>query len=998
MHHTQKKISLLLLCFCCFSVVVMASGTADWPPPVWENLTTAQIMAKIFTPVPNDLSMQFIHTIFGISGDGQFVPDTQGVVVTLMTALNLGAIMAAGAVITYSVVASVVRTSQDGGMSSMGKVNGLTLLRVFGGFSILLPYSGQGFSFIQMLILWVVRQGVGLADHVWDQILVQYQHSVGAVQVVVEDNQNDTLIRYLLNGNNVQPKTQENGQYATVSDIASSAMCVATLQYAAQQKCQATKNQDPTCQYSLNQGYTVRYDNGNGACGQRQSLCFGGQDQTARQVCGRYAFPNDMPEEAKSAIWANANRLITLNHAWIEHNLKLRQTAIFSPTSQNIAAAQGAAQCSTRDSQGTTFACMVSNALLQFARQYYLSIKDQIIQKQQTVYASQHNQQGANNIYQSLHEDGWVGAAKAVWMFSSGPSQFGHTKAVCQEPENCLKPFQMAVSSKQQSIQPLLEGMSGSITPQMYEKDDRWSVGFLPAVQQFNVNADQSINPQQEHPDKAQSDAVTANNSKSLDIATAYLLHMLYFDFFQIGLLDDSPFSRGSSCKLCWFHSNLDAAQNNLTVMLVRSFSAFMGFNFYQADGDAMWDNGNNEGNGWRDSISHIKDRTKIHANCGTKKNDACFENLWNNHPGEVIQNNLDHGPLGLLGSIGVITYGRSVVGSEAKNKYYNPLKNIRKMGIALVGISTDFWYYLPQSVLNQGAKMLSKYRGQMITMGWISSALQGLGLLVPDFGVYIAAGLKQVTASLYVVMQMFYQFDVQSLMVFVPLATALTSVFFIAGAILAVWIPLIPFLVFFLAVIGWGISVVEAIVAAPLVAMGLTYPDGHEFLGQSQQSVVLLLGVFVRPVVLLMSFVFGFFLFYVATNLTNIGFVNLLATMLPNIYESSLSARAPAMLALIMCYCYILITVTEFSFATTYKIPEKILIWIGGQPESTPIASKMEKVKRGFKSGAEKGGSGATQNAVGLSPQLPTQKLMKDPQESPKQDGDKGRGSKGIS
>ncbi len=79
-----------------------------------------------------------------------------------------------------------------------------------------------------------------------------------------------------------------------------------------------------------------------------------------------------------------------------------------------------------------------------------------------------------------------------------------------------------------------------------------------------------------------------------------------------------------------------------------------------------------------------------------------------------------------------------------------------------------------------------------------------------------------------------------------IPFLTALLLALFTTGAVLAFYLPLIPFLIFTFAAIGWFIGVIESIVAAPLVALGIMHPEGpSEVLGRSEQGFMLILGVF---------------------------------------------------------------------------------------------------------------------------------------------------------
>ena len=62
------------------------------------------------------------------------------------------------------------------------------------------------------------------------------------------------------------------------------------------------------------------------------------------------------------------------------------------------------------------------------------------------------------------------------------------------------------------------------------------------------------------------------------------------------------------------------------------------------------------------------------------------------------------------------------------------------------------------------------------------------------------------------------------------------------------------PYLLYIFGAIGWMIGVAESLVAAPLVAMGLTHPEGHDLLGKAEQSLMLMLGIFIQTATMLIG------------------------------------------------------------------------------------------------------------------------------------------------
>ena len=97
------------------------------------------------------------------------------------------------------------------------------------------------------------------------------------------------------------------------------------------------------------------------------------------------------------------------------------------------------------------------------------------------------------------------------------------------------------------------------------------------------------------------------------------------------------------------------------------------------------------------------------------------------------------------------------------------------------------------------------------------------------------------------------------------PALMIVAGVFLGIGLMLGFYVPLYPFMIFTFGVIGWLITVLEAMVAAPLVCLGLTHPEGHDFLGEAKQAMMLLLGVFIIPVLMVIGLFASTILSYVA-------------------------------------------------------------------------------------------------------------------------------------
>lgn len=225
-----------------------------------------------------------------------------------------------------------------------------------------------------------------------------------------------------------------------------------------------------------------------------------------------------------------------------------------------------------------------------------------------------------------------------------------------------------------------------------------------------------------------------------------------------------------------------------------------------------------------------------------------------------------------------------------------------------------------------------------MVEQVWISllSVITGLGLV--GIGAGFASGFWTVGAAVNGMLAI-----TNLLMLVVPMFTVWMSVNFVLGSILSYYVPLIPFFLFAFGSITWFAVVLEAILAAPLVALGITHPEGHDFLGKAEQSIMLLASVFLRPMLMIFGFIFGIILSYVALSVFNHGFS--IAAQFLNDYNGDIFSIVyqTAMMAI---YSAAVLAIVNRSFAMIYEVPNKVLRWIGGPQESGHEESMLQGIR----------------------------------------------------
>lgn len=184
------------------------------------------------------------------------------------------------------------------------------------------------------------------------------------------------------------------------------------------------------------------------------------------------------------------------------------------------------------------------------------------------------------------------------------------------------------------------------------------------------------------------------------------------------------------------------------------------------------------------------------------------------------------------------------------------------------------------------------------------------------------------------------------------PVIIGLLAALFTMGAMLGIYVPLIPYMIFAMSVIGWMIATIEAMVAAPIVALGILGPGGqHEILGRAEPAMLIVLNLFLRPSLMVFGLLTGMLLCFVAVKMVNLGFATI---------SSDMYVYGPVEFLIFMAaYVSFIITVVSKSFSLIHMIPERVLTYIGGPAIQYGEAEALGHVK-GAVEGAAGGMAGA--------------------------------------
>ena len=161
-------------------------------------------------------------------------------------------------------------------------------------------------------------------------------------------------------------------------------------------------------------------------------------------------------------------------------------------------------------------------------------------------------------------------------------------------------------------------------------------------------------------------------------------------------------------------------------------------------------------------------------------------------------------------------------------------------------------------------------------------------------------------------------------------LFTLLIPLLFI-GAGLSLYLPMIPFITWFGAIINWLVIVGEAIVAAPLWAMTHLGGEGDGMGQRTTHGYIFLLNVTMRPILMVVGFFFG------GAVLIEGG------TVLTKFFEIAVAnAQFDSMTGIVSVIGYLAIyfmlgaNLIHTSFSLIFVVPDQVINWVGGSAAAT--------------------------------------------------------------
>lgn len=214
--------------------------------------------------------------------------------------------------------------------------------------------------------------------------------------------------------------------------------------------------------------------------------------------------------------------------------------------------------------------------------------------------------------------------------------------------------------------------------------------------------------------------------------------------------------------------------------------------------------------------------------------------------------------------------------------------------------------------------------------------------------GIVIGASLVALATSCATFMAIFGSCSLvtTALALILPIFLILVAVLWTAGLTLALYVPLIPYLVFTFTALTWFVLVVEALVAAPIIALGLVSPAA-EVLGKASPAVTLITSIFLRPSLMIIGFILSMQLVRATIALIQYSFTEVIHFLSPTL-------GIFGQIILIGLYTGLAIAIIHECFSLIYVLPDKIIRWIGHSAEPSSVKASLQEAREGLHKSGE--------------------------------------------
>lgn len=147
------------------------------------------------------------------------------------------------------------------------------------------------------------------------------------------------------------------------------------------------------------------------------------------------------------------------------------------------------------------------------------------------------------------------------------------------------------------------------------------------------------------------------------------------------------------------------------------------------------------------------------------------------------------------------------------------------------------------------------------------------------------------------------------------------------AGFVMAYFLPMMPFIVMSLSIVGWLVAVVEAIVSVVLWAVMHFSPGGDSFMGSQEKGYLLIMSVFMRPVLIIIGLCIGLVLLYPVSWFIGQFF----SIAVSSVQGQSFVTGLAGFVAMTYIYIIVMYNAIKLCLGLPQTLPSEVMNWVGG-------------------------------------------------------------------
>ena len=401
--------------------------------------------------------------------------------------------------------------------------------------------------------------------------------------------------------------------------------------------------------------------------------------------------------------------------------------------------------------------------------------------------------------------------------------------------------------------------------------------------------------------------------------------------------------------------SSLSPSTFNLTQSIMMILEKFYGFRWFN---NKDYPSNDSDNQYFQNFWNHASDISALGDDCTGTFNahcpgEGCFDAMASGSSPCITQG-------GLLGAANVIQTGTT---------NYNPFSDFILMGRTIMLATSYYIIYNNIDLFIVNCISTAVYFSLEAAISMITAVLKVVWSQVgPDW-------LKQLATSFgtaaYDMISIYKELDLSLVQYYTGICDSLIFLALPMGFMMGILIPFYPILIFVTAAFGWFVSVFEAMIAAPLVAVGLAHPAYHDVMGKSTQSVLLIFSVFLQPIMLVFGVFFSITVLNVMIIFFNTGYVYYLSDLLTKLYVG-LSTEVIILVSIGLVYIYMMLMweVISKSCQVMVMINDRVMRWMDSNWQAQASGAMAEKLigaakdaTSGMASAVQSGAQGTMQN-----------------------------------